>query len=82
MKYISVEENQDEFEIGLKIICFMLKRLMFNKEDLIQLINSLSDFHENFYEYMMSSKNNIYSLVDIFYGIVEICYMISVHYND
>ena len=31
---------------------------------------------------MMSSKNNIYSLVDIFYGIVEICYMISVHYND
>ena len=82
MKYISVEENQDEFEISLKIICFMLKRLMFNKEDLVLLINSLYNFYENFYEYMMSSKNNIYSLVDIFYGIVEICYMISVYYND
>ena len=82
MKYISVEENQDEFEIGLKIICFMLKRLMFNKEDLILLINSLYNFYESFYDYMMSSRNNIYSLVDIFYGIVEICYMISVNYND
>ena len=82
LKYISVEENQDEFEISLKIICFMLKRLMFNKEDLIILINSLYNFHDNFYEYIMSSNNNIYSLADIFYGIVEICYMISVYYND
>ena len=82
MKFISIEENQDEFEIGLKIICFMLKRLMFNKEDLILLINSLYDFHEKFYEYIMSSKNNIYSLIDIFCGIVEICYMIPVYYND
>ena len=82
MKYISIEDNQDEFEIGLKIICFMIKRLMFNKEDLVLLINSLYDFHEKFYEYIMSSKNNIYSLIDIFCGIVEICYMISVYYND
>ena len=82
MNYISVEENQDEFEISLKIICFMLKRLLFDKNDLILLINSLSNFHENFYDYMMSSKNNIYSLVDIFYGIVEICFMISIYYND
>ena len=82
MKYISIEENQDEFEIGLKILCFMLKKLMFNKEDLILLINSLYNFHENFYEYIMSSKNNIYSLIDIFNAIVEICYIISVNYND
>ena len=82
MRYISVEENQDEFEIGLKIICFMLKRLMFNKTDLILLINNLYNFHESFYEYIMNSKNNIYSLVDILYGIVEICYMIAVYYND
>ena len=82
MKYISVEENQDEFEIGLKILCFMLKRLMFNKQDLILLINSLYNFYENFYEYIMSSKNNIYSLLDIFYAIVELCYMIAINYND
>ena len=82
MKYISIEENQDEFEIGFKILCFMIKRLMFNKEDLILLINSLFNFYEQFYEYIMSSKNNIYSLIDIFYAIVEICYMISINYND
>ena len=82
MKYISIEENQKEFEIGLKILCFMLKRFMFNKEDLIFLINSLYNFHEKFYEYIISSKNNIYSLIDIFYGIVEICLMIPVYYND
>ena len=82
MLYISVEENQDEFEIGLKLICFMLKHLMFNKEDLISLIDSLARFHDNFYEYIIKEKNNIYSLTDIFNGIVEICYMIAINYND
>ena len=82
MLYISVEENQDEFEIGLKLICFMLKHLMFNKEDLISLIDSLAIFHDNFYEYIIKEKNNIYSLTDIFNGIVEICYMIAINYND
>ena len=82
MLYISVEENQDEFEIGLKLICFMLKHLMFNKEDLISLIDSLAIFHDNFYEYIIKENNNIYSLTDIFNGIVEICYMIAINYND
>ena len=82
MKYISIEENQDEFEIGLKILCFMIKKLMFNKDDLILLIDSLYGFHEKFYEYMMSKKNNIYALIDIFYAIIEICFMIAVNYND
>ena len=82
MKYISIEENQDEFEIGLKILCFMLKKLMFNKDDLILLIDSLYDFHEKFYEYMISKKNNIYALIDIFNAIIEICFMITVNYND
>ena len=82
MNYISMEENQDEFEIGLKIICFMLKRLMLDKENLIVLIDSLYNFHEKFYEYIMSSKKNIYSLIDIFNGIIEICFMICVSYND
>jgi hypothetical protein len=82
MNYLSIEENQDEFEIGLKIICFMLKRLMLDKDNLIVLIDSLYHFHEKFYEYIMSSKKNIYSLIDIFNGIIEICFMISITYND
>ena len=82
MKYISIEENQDEFEIGLKILCFMLKKLMFDKNDLILLIDSLYGFYQTFYDYMMAKKTNIYALIDIFYAIIEICFMITVNYND
>ena len=82
MKYISIEENQDEFEIGLKILCFMLKKLMFNKDDLILLIDSLYGFYQKFYDYMMVKKKNIYALIDIFYAKIEICFMITVNYND
>ena len=82
MNLISVEENQDEFEIGLKIVCFMLKRLMFNKEELIILIERIEIFHSEFHDYIMKEKNNIYSLIDIFNIIVEICYVIAASYND
>ena len=41
MNYVSIEENQDEFEIGLKLITFMLKRMIFDKNDIILLINSI-----------------------------------------
>ena len=82
MYFIQVEENNDEFEIGLKLICFMLKRLMFRKEDLIQLIDSITSFHSRFYDYIMKGNKNIYSLIDIFNAIVEICFMIAVNYND
>ena len=82
MKLISIEENQDEFEIGLKLICFLIKRLIFNREDLIILINSFEIFHSEFYEYITNEKNNIYSLINIFNLIVKICYMIGALYND
>ena len=82
MNYVSVEENQDEFEIGLKLINFMLKRMIFDKNDIILLIDSIYDFHSNFYNYIMSENNNIYSLIEIFNGIVEICFIISIYYND
>lgn len=82
MNYIKVEENQDEFEIGLKFLCFMMKRLLFDKNDLVLLIKSLDVFHKAFYEYILSEKNNIYSLLEIFNCVVELCYMICVNYND
>ena len=82
MNYVSVEENQDEFEIGLKLITFMLKRMIFDKNDIILLIDSIYDFHSNFYHYIMSENNNIYSLIDIFNAIIELCFIISIYYND
>ena len=82
MSYVSIEENQEEFEIGLKFICFVIKRMIFTKEDLIQLIYSLDKFYSKFNEYITSDKNNIYSLLDIFMGLAEIFFMITVSYND
>ena len=82
MDFVSIEENQDEFEIGLKLISFMLKRMIFDKNDIILLINSLYNFHSNFYKYIISERNNIYSLIDIFNATIEICFIISVYYND
>jgi len=82
IELISMEENQDEFEIGFKIICFMLKRFMLSQKDLISLIDNMIIFHSNFYEYLMKEKNNIYLLIDIFNVIVEICFIVAVSYND
>lgn len=82
MKFIKVEENQDEFEIGLKFLCFMMKRFLFDIKDLILLIKSLDHFHSEFYLYIMSEKNNIYCLIEIFNCLVELFYMICVNYND
>jgi hypothetical protein len=82
MAYISVEKNQIEFLLGLKLMSFMLKMMVFDRKDIILLIDSLYDFHSNFYKYIMSEKNNIYSLIDIFNTLVEICFIISVYYND
>ena len=82
MNYVSVEDNQDEFEIGLKLINFMLKRMIFDKNDIILLIDSIYNFHSIFYNYIMCEKNNIYSLIEIFNGIIKICFIISIYYND
>ena len=49
MDYVNIEENQDEFEIGLKYLCFMLKHMFFTKNDLIKLIYSLYRFHSKFF---------------------------------
>jgi len=82
IELISIEENQDEFEIGFKIICFMLKRYLFTRKELNRLIDNMIIFHSNFYEYIMKEKNNIYLLIDIFNVIVELCFILAVNYND
>ena len=82
MDYVGIEENQDEFEIGLKYICFMLKRMIFTKGDIIKLISSIYKFHSKFVDYLNSEKHNIFSLLDIFNGLAEIFFMITIIYND
>ena len=79
---INIEENSEDFEIGLKLICFMTKIMLFTKEDLINLINSLYSFFSKFFEYITSEKCNIFLLLNLFCGFAELFLMISVNYND
>ena len=80
--YISIEENEEDFEICLKIICFWIKKMLFTKEDLITLINSMYIFFNKFISHINSGKGNIFLLIDLFSGISELFLMISVAYND
>lgn len=82
MNFLSIEENQDEFEIGLRYLCFMLKRMMFNNDELTKLSQSLFSFCDKFFEYIKKDRNNIYGLLGIFNTLSEIFFMISVNYND
>ena len=79
---LNIEENEEVFEIGLKFICFMIKKMIFTKEDLIKLINSLYSFYEKFFNHFNSKKSNIFLLIDLFSGLSELFLMISVNYND
>ena len=82
IKYIDLEKIAYEFEVALKYICFILKKMLFTKEELIILIHYLKIFFEKFYDYIKNNNPNIYLLLNIFQGIVEIVFMISVTYND
>ena len=82
MKYLAIDENQDEFEIGLKYICFILKHILLTKNELNSLVSSIYTFFNKFYENLIDSKANIYSLINIFSTLVEIFMEITVTYND
>ena len=79
---LNIEENEEVFEIGLKFICFAVKKMIFTKEDLIKLINSLYIFFQKFFGNFSSRKSNVYLLIDLFSGLSELFLMIAVSYND
>ena len=82
MNYLNIEENQDEFEIGLKFICFILKHMLLNKIQLNTLVTNLYDFFNRFYETLVDDRSNIYLLINVFSTLVEIFMEITVTYND
>ena len=81
-KYTNVEKLAYEFEVGLKYICFILKRMLLTKDKLIQLTHYLINFFTKFYEYYKKKNPKIEHLLNIFQGIAEIVLMIAVSYND
>ena len=82
MNYLSIEENQDEFEIGLKFICFILKHMILTKSQLNTLVSSIYTFFNIFYEIFNDDKSNIYLLINMFSSLSEILMEITVLYND
>ena len=82
VKYLDLENHANEFEIGLKYICFILKRLMFTKIELIKLVHHLFIFFNMFYDYFINKSRNKNKLLNIFNGLTEIVFLISVSYND
>lgn len=82
MNYLAIDENQDEFEIGLKFICFILKHMLLTKSQLNTLISSIYTFFNKFYEIINDDKSNIYLLINVFSTLAEIFMEITVSYND
>ena len=82
MNYLQIEENQDEFEIGLKYICFILKHILLTKNQLNTLVSSIYTFFNKFYEKLIDDRANIYLLINIFSTLAEIFMEITVTYND
>lgn len=79
---LSLELYHQEYEIALKLICFMLKHMLFNQKELGTLIESLYEFYNKF-DYLLETNAVTLPVVeDIFNCIVEICVLIGVNYND
>ena len=82
IKYLDMEKHANEYEIGLKYLCFVLKKTILTKVELIKLVHLLYIFFNRFYEYLTTKNPNIYLLLNIFNGLAEIVFMIAVNYND
>ena len=82
MNYLQIEENQDEFEIVLKFICYILKHILLSKEQLNSLVSSIYIFFNKFYEKFIKDKSNLYMLLNIFSTLSEIFMEITITYND
>ena len=82
LRYLDLEKYANEYEIGLKYLCFILKKMLLTKTELIKLCHHLSIFFNAFYKYVTSKSQNLYKLLNIFNGVVEIVFLISVSYND
>lgn len=80
---LNIMEFQDELEIGLQYIAFLIKRMLFSKNQLEQLIKSLYPVYERFIFGINLKDENVFSTwVDIFKAFCEVFYLIAVNYND
>jgi len=76
------------YEVCLRFINFVLKKMFFTKSELKTLIENLSSFITDFYNIMVHPHNlkelkgNFEVTKYVFYYLIKICYLIAVNYND
>ncbi len=81
-KYIDLKAKAYEFEVCLKYLCFILKKMLFTRTELIKLSHCLINIFKKFHEYIETKKPNLKSILNIFQGLAEIVLIFSVSYND
>ena len=73
---------QDELQMGLRLICFALKRKLFNMEDLEKLIKLINDFNDNLFNSIPFNEDTEKIWLGAFSCLSEIFLMIGIDYND
>lgn len=80
---LNILEFQDELEIGLQYLAFLLKRMLFSRKQLEMLIKQIYPVHDKFILGINLQDDTIFqSWVDIFKAFCEVFFVISVNYND
>ena len=80
-KYLNFIKNSFEFEIILKFIKFMIKKLFLSKEDIKKIVLNLYNFYNIFYEFFIKNQEN-QILIKLNNLILKILFLISINFND
>ena len=73
---------QDEIEMGLRLICFVLKRKLFNMKDLEILIKLINDCNQLLFSSIPFNEDTEKIWLGSFSCLSEIFLMIGIDYND
>ena len=79
---LPIEENKYEFEIGFKFLCFLCKRMLLGKKEIEKITDDLYLIQVKILEVIERDNSKINELSDIFKGLVELCLLLAVNYND
>ena len=85
---LNIFESPTLYEVFLRFINFVLKKMIFTKEELKFLIENLYDFFNDFYLSLISVNNQneicgyIETTKSIFFYMIKISYLIAINYND
>jgi hypothetical protein len=87
IKKCDLVTHQKEFSICLKLISFMLKRMVFTTRELNKLIKSLFNFNNEFISMLIEEGRDglnpkVDLLIPTFSYLAKIFYLIGINYND